>query len=183
MTNLAGKLLIAQPAIRTGHFTKSIILIAQHSKMGAWGVVVNKLARTISMKTIMETVGIEYHRDEAIYIGGPVEPNRVHVVHSLDWQSSGTMCVTDDIGITGDISVLAAISAGDGPEYYRAGIGLAVWSAGQIDGEMSGVAPWKPSHRWLTIDATVPLCLNNLGDEQWNNAIGHCIQQRVSELF
>ena len=183
MTNLAGKLLISQPAIQTGHFSKSVILVAQHSKVGAWGVVVNKIAKTITMKTIMETVGIEYHRDEAIYIGGPVETNRVHVVHSLDWSSSGTMCVTDEIGITGDVSVLAAISAGVGPEYYRAGIGLAVWSSGQLDGEMTGSAPWKSHHQWLTADGTIDLCLNGLGDDQWNNAVGHCIQQRVSEFF
>jgi putative transcriptional regulator len=181
--NLTGKIIIAQPAFYSGHFSKSIVLIAQHGEGGSWGVVLNRLARTVTMKEVMKAAGVEYHRDEAIYIGGPVEPTRIHVVHSLDWSSSGTMCINDEIGITGDLSILAAISAGEGPDYYRAGIGLAVWSAGQLDGEMKGQSPWKPEQRWLTTDATVNLCFNELGEEQWHNAIGHCIEERVSDLF
>ena len=181
--NLSGKIIVAQPAFYSGHFSKSVVLVAQHGTGGSWGVVLNRLARTVNMKEVMKAAGVEYHRDEAIYIGGPVEPTRVQIVHSLDWSSSSTMEINDEIGITGDLSVLAAISTGEGPDYYRAGIGLVVWSAGQLDGEMSGKAPWKPEQRWLTTDATVDLCFNTLGEEQWHNAIGYCIEKRVSNFF
>lgn len=180
---LTGKLLVAQPRHQDGHFAKTAVLVAQHSMSGAWGVVVNRAAKTVNMQAIMHAAGIEYDGNEVIYVGGPVEPTRVHVIHSLDWSSHSTLRITDTIGITGDVSVLAAISAGQGPELYRAGVGLAVWSAGQLEGEQSGIEPWTEKHQWLTTDATIELCLTGAGEEQWQRAINECVNQRIATLF
>lgn len=180
---LNGKILVAPPKHLEGHFSKTIVLIAQHSLSGAWGVVVNKQARTVNMQNIMNAAGIEYNGKEEIYVGGPVEPTRVQVVHSLDWHSQSTLRITDQIGITGDLSVLAAIAANDGPKFYRAGVGLAVWSAGQLDGEMSGKEPWTKGHQWLTTDANIELCLTGAGEEQWQRAIDDCINHQIANFF
>ena len=181
--SLAGKILVAPPKHLEGHFSKSIVLIAQHNMGGAWGVVVNRQAKTVNMQNIMNAAGIEYNGNEKIYVGGPVEPTRVQVVHSLDWHSSSTLRITDSIGITGDLSVLAAISANEGPKLYRAGVGLSVWSAGQLDGEMSGKEPWRKEHQWLTTNATLELCLSGAGEEQWQRAIDDCINHRIADFF
>ena len=181
--SLSGKILVAPPKHLEGHFSKTVVLVAQHGLTGAWGVVVNRQARTVNMQNIMNAAGIEYSGHEPIFVGGPVEPTRVQVVHSLDWHSSSTLRITDNIGITGDLSVLAAIAANEGPKLYRAGVGLAVWSAGQLDGEMSGKEPWRKEHQWLTNEATVELCLTGAGEEQWQRAIDECINQRIATLF
>jgi putative transcriptional regulator len=180
---LTGKLLVAPPRNNEGHFAKTTVLIAQHSVSGAWGVVMNRPAKTVTMQAIMSAAGIECATDEIIYVGGPVEPTRVHVVHTLDWESASTLKITGDLGITGDVSVLAAIAGGCGPRMYRAGVGLAVWSAGQLDGEMSGLEPWTASHQWLTTDASVELCLTGGGEEQWQRAINECVNERIATLF
>jgi putative transcriptional regulator len=180
---LSGKLLISQPKNNEGHFAKGVVLVAQHSISGAWGVVVNRPANTVNMSNIMMAAGIEYNGNETIYVGGPVEPTRVHVIHSMDWFSNSTLRITENIGITGDVSILAAIASGEGPRLYRAGVGLAVWSAGQLEGEQSGKAPWTPTHRWLTTDASIELCLTGSGEEQWQRAIDQCVNQRVASLF
>lgn len=180
---LPGQLLIAQPSNQDGHFSKSLVLVAQHSINGAWGVVVNKPAKTVNMTNIMSAAGIEYAGNEVVYTGGPVEPSRVQIIHTMDWFSSNTLKITDDIGITGDISILAAINAKEGPKLYRAGVGLAVWSAGQLEGEQSGLDPWTPAHRWLTTSATVELCLTGSGEEQWQRAIDACVNCKISTLF
>lgn len=181
--SLSGKILVAPPKHLEGHFSKTVVLVAQHGLTGAWGVVVNRQARTVNMQNIMNAAGIEYSGHEPIFVGGPVEPTRVQVVHSLDWHSTSTLRITDNIGITGDLSVLAAIAANEGPKLYRAGVGLAVWSAGQLDGEMSGKEPWRKEHQWLTNEATVELCLTGAGEEQWQRAIDECINQRIATLF
>jgi putative transcriptional regulator len=180
---LTGQLLVSQPRSKEGHFSRTSVLIAQHSLSGAWGVVVNRVAKTLTMQAIMAAAGIEYYGNEPIYVGGPVEPTRVHVIHSLDWSSNSTLQITEDLGITGDISVLAAISAGQGPQLYRAGIGLAVWSAGQLEGEQSGLDPWTTNHQWLTTSASIELCLTGAGEEQWQRAINQCVNQKISQLF
>lgn len=180
---LTGNLLIAPPRNKDGHFIKSLVLIAQHSSSGAWGVIVNRPAKTVNMQAIMSAARIEYSGSETIYVGGPVEATRVQVVHSLDWTSSSTLQINDELGITGDVSVLAAIAEGCGPSLYRAGVGLAVWSAGQLEGEQSGKDPWTPNHQWLTTPASVELCLAGTGEEQWQQAINQCVNQHVSNLF
>ena len=180
---LTGPLWVAQPRNKDNHFSKTMVLIAQHGASGAWGVIVNRPAKTLSMQNIMSAAGIEYYGKEPVYVGGPVEPTRVHVVHSLDWSSSNTLKISDDLGITGDISVLAAISQGQGPELYRAGIGLAVWAAGQLEGEQSGLEPWSPKHQWLTADSSIDLCLTGAGEEQWQRGINECVNQSISNFF
>ena len=180
---LNGQILVSQPKNLDHHFSKSVVLMAQHSITGAWGVIVNKPARTVTMQNIMIAAGIEYQGPELVYLGGPVESTRVHVIHTLDWSSPSTLKITDKIGITGDVSILSAISQGEGPKLYRAGVGLAVWSAGQLDGEQSGLDPWTASHRWLTAPATVDLCLTGAGEEQWQRSIDRCVSHRIADLF
>ena len=180
---LNGQLLIAQPRNQVGPFSKSVILIAQHGATGAWGVIVNRMATSIDMTNVMSAAGIDYPGNESVYIGGPVEPTRVHVIHTLDWSSPGTLRISDNIGITGDVSILAAISQGTGPTLYRAGVGLAVWSAGQLDGEQSGIIPWNENHKWLTTPATIELCLTGAGEDQWQDAINASVSKSVEDFF
>jgi len=181
--SLAGKILVAQPKNQSSHFAKSVILLAQHGINGAWGVMVNKEASSVDIKTVMSAAGIDYPGHASVYIGGPVEPTRVHIVHTMDWFSNSTLQIAPNLGITGDFSILSAISGNEGPLLWRAGIGLAAWSAGQLDGEQSGIAPWMPDHRWLTADATEEICLSGTGEEQWQRAISHCVNQKISTLF
>lgn len=181
--SLGGKILVSQPKNQSSHFSKSVILLAQHGVNGAWGVMVNKEASAVNISTVMSAAGIDYNGHEPVYIGGPVEPTRVHIVHTMDWSSASTLQIAPNLGITGDLGILSAIAGGDGPMMWRAGIGLAAWSAGQLDGEMSGIQPWSPDHVWLTADANEEICLSGTGEEQWQRAISHCVNQKISTLF
>jgi putative transcriptional regulator len=189
--SLAGNILVAQPKSTNGHFQKSVVLVAQHGPAGAWGVVCNKESHAIKMENIMAAAGVEFDlaewkrhgRPYPVYLGGPVEQTRVHVIHSMDWFAPSTIQITPDIGITGEMSVLAALAEDQGPKIWRAGVGLAVWSAGQLDGEQSGIAPWTPDHQWLTCAATTELVLTGGGDEQWQRAIDACVTNKIAELF
>lgn len=181
--SLSGQILVSQPKNLNPHFAKSIVLVVQHGVNGAWGVVVNKESNTLDVHAVMNAAGIDFKGNLKAYLGGPVEPARVHVVHSMDWFSSSTLQITPDLGITGDMSVLAAIAANEGPKLWRAGVGLAAWSAGQLEGEQSGISPWTPDHRWLVAPATPEICLTGSGEEQWQRAIGHCVNQKIADLF
>ena len=180
---LAGQILVSQPKNQVGPFSKSVVLIAEQGLTGAWGVIVNRPSSSVSMKDVMLAVGIESPSEEIVYIGGPVEPVRVQVIHTMDWFSPSTLKITDEIGITGDVSILSAISTGQGPRLYRAGVGLSVWSAGQLEGEQSGIDPWNESHKWLVAPANIELCLTGAGDEQWQRAINQCVNKRISDYF
>jgi putative transcriptional regulator len=181
--NLTGHILVAQPKGLESIFSKSVILVAKHGADGAWGVMVNKSTPKVTLDAVMSSTGISYTNPEPIYVGGPVEHNRVHVVHSLDWHVASTVMVTPEIGITSELSVMTAIAGGVGPKLYRACIGVSAWAAGQLEGEYKGLPPWKLEHRWLDAPATIESVFNNNNDEQWEKAIELVASNKIADWF
>jgi len=180
--NLTGHIIVMPPHGATeGIFTRSVVLIAQHKQDGAWGLVMNKINPKITLDKIMDSAGIDdYLYTDTVYYGGPVEASRVHIVHTLDWRGMTTIPITPEIGVTGDISVLAAISRGEGPRLFRTCVGLSCWSAGQLDGEFNGLPPWNTKHSWIDAPASVNAVFNLSGDDQWEQAIDIIATSKVS---
>ena len=182
--NLTGHILCSQPKCIDPYFARSVVVACAHNEKHSWGVIVNKQHPSITISDIMDSAGVQYHRDETpIYIGGPVEQGRVHVIHSLDWSGSSTVAVTPDIGITGDISVLAAIAGSSGPSLYRIVAGMCVWGPGQLDGEYKGLPPWKPEHRWLDAPANLEAVFDQNSDDQWQKSIEIVAKSVISTWF
>jgi putative transcriptional regulator len=174
--NYQGNLIIAQPRCLSNFFAKSTVLIGEHAHNGAWGVITNRVFSKLEsgLGTIMQQTGIEVSsmmEDHPLYVGGPLQTNQINVVHTLDWQSQSTRKITDQIGITSDLSVLVAIAGNQGPEQFRACVGICRWGEGQLEGEMAGLPPWLPEHRWLTAPATVENIFGYIEVYQWQNAI------------
>src|SRR3712207_7752152 len=53
--------------------------------------------------------------DAPVHLGGPVEPQRGFVLHSLDWGGQDTMDVDGRFALTNTVDVLRAIAEGKGP--------------------------------------------------------------------
>lgn len=181
--DLSGHIIVAQPNSADPYFSKSVVVIARHTPSGAWGLMVNKPTVKITLDQIMQQTGIISDKTDKIYVGGPVDNNRVYILHTLDWQSTTTMHITKDIGVTTDISVLAAISADQGPALFRTCLGLSSWGPGQLDNECLGTLPWKKSDSWLYAPATVETAFHLTGDLQWNQSIEYVAKTAISTWF
>jgi putative transcriptional regulator len=179
-SNLAGSILVSQPKCEDPYFSKSVIIIGKHGPQGAWGLMTNKITNSITLDQVMKSVGIMSNKQDKVYIGGPVDTNRVHILHSIDWMASSTIQISPEIGITSDISVLAAISQDQGPALYRACIGMSGWGPGQLDGELRGEHPWKTSNRWLDAPATIESVFHLHDDEQWQQCIDIVAKNKIS---
>jgi len=178
--SLAGHIIVAHPKLEEPYFSKSVIILSKHYQGGAWGLMVNKPAPKTTIDQIMQSVGIMSKKQDRIYIGGPVDTHRVFVLHSLDWRASTTMKVSEDIGISNDISVLAAIADGVGPALYRACVGHCGWAPGQLDGELAGEIPWQHNTRWLDIPATIESVFNLNEEDQWQQGIELVAQNKIA---
>ena len=141
---------------------------------------VNKPTKSLTLENIMTAVGIESRKQDKVFLGGPIETHRVNIVHSLDWSSLSTIRINKDIGITNDISVLAAIQEGFGPALYRTCLGLAVWADGQLEAECNGEPPWRQEDRWLYAPANLESVFNLTNDEQWQSCIEIVAKNQVS---
>jgi putative transcriptional regulator len=153
---LSGTLLLSMPGIGDPRFERSVIAMCLHDEDGALGLVVNNPAPGLTVRTLMQQLDIDpgvTADDVLVMNGGPVEPGRGFVLHSADYQSQGTIMVTDPTGpvwgLTATLDVLKDIARGRGPARWLAALGYTGWSAGQLDGEMTRhgwhVAPGNPA--------------------------------------
>jgi putative transcriptional regulator len=181
--DLSGHIIVSQPNSADPYFSNSVIIVAKHTPTGAWGLMINKPTTKITLDQIMRQTGILSDKLDKIYVGGPVDTNRVYILHTLDWHSSTTMKITKDIGITTDISILSAISVDQGPALFRTCLGLTSWGAKQLDNECSGNLPWKKSDSWLYAPAMIQTTFHLTSDDQWKQGIDYVAKTAISKWF
>ncbi|MGV8952041.1 MAG: YqgE/AlgH family protein [Cypionkella sp.] len=165
---LVGKLLVAMPAMADPRFEHSVILLCAHSDDGAMGLIVNKPARDMSFAGLLDHLNIPKSpegRDIVVHFGGPVDRGRGFVLHSADYQSSGTtMTVAGGFGMTATLDVLEALAQGAGPNNALLALGYTGWGPGQLESEIA-------RNDWLTVDCNAALIFSTADGEKWTGAL------------
>jgi putative transcriptional regulator len=121
-------LLIAAPSL-FDYFRRSVILVLEHTKEGAMGVVLNRASEA----EVAETVPVlaELVGDRAVVrVGGPVSPEAVVALGEFDDPSEASTQVVGTVGVVDP----------DGPRSslrrVRVYAGYAGWGQGQLEGEI-----------------------------------------------
>ena len=164
---IAGKCLVAMPAINDPNFARTVIYVCAHSPEGAMGLVLNRPISQVSFPDVLEQLGIESTprcQDICVHFGGPVESARGFVLHTSEYHQAATLTVDSEIALTATTDVLQAIAAGEGPRASLMALGYAGWSAGQLDTELKDNA-------WLTVDADEALLFGEESERKWEKAI------------
>jgi putative transcriptional regulator len=161
------QLLIAMPGLQTDGFYRSVIYLCAHSPAGAMGIVINQKLPEINFKDLLVQLSLphsEVRMDPVVHFGGPVESGRGFVLHSTDFVREDTVCINNNIGITGTVDILRAISEGAGPQRSIFALGYAGWGPGQLDAEMQ-------ANNWLTVPADDELIFNTDLSCKWEKAL------------
>jgi putative transcriptional regulator len=182
--NYQGYLLASHPRRLDALLRRSVVLVLDHDKTGAIGLQINNpFTNDVTFRTVMENVNMSVSIDQPLYNGGQESINRIHVVHSLDWYSPTTSKITDKIGVSNDLSVLAAISQNEGPEYYRVCAGFTKWSPQHLEGELIGQSPWTVNHSWSFAPATYENVFGADDIDQWHSVIDESNRLQISSWF
>ena len=183
--DLTGQLLVAIPNTAHTAYSRGIMLVTSHWPSGSSMCMINKpySDNGFNVTQVMKSSGVECISKNPVFHGGPDEPGRIQFVHSLDWQCPSTKVVSKEIGVTQEVSILAAIADDEGPDYWRCISGHRVGHHGQIEGELAGFDPWIPQHRWLIIPATIENVFGCIGDQQWLKAIETSSKIEVASWF
>lgn len=178
-TNYFGYLLAAHPKRPYDLLNNSVMLIFKHEKSGALGLQINKpFTNGASLNSVMENLGMEStFVDDPLYFGGENNGNRVYIVHTLDWFTSSTLKFNDSIGLSGDLSILTALSKGEGPSQYRAIAGYNLWNSGELEYEINSS---DITISWSQIPATSELIFDSNSHDQWRNVISESSKLQVS---
>lgn len=163
---LSGQLLLSMPGIGDRRFDRVVIALSLHDEDGALGVIVNRRHRDVTLRDLMEQLDVEpggTPLDAPVYVGGPVEPGRGFVLHSLDYGGQGTIQVGDRWALTSTIDVLRAIAAGSGPERWLVALGYSGWAGGQLENELL-------HHGWQVAPGDPDLLFDAPADQRWPRA-------------
>lgn len=164
-----GNLLIASAQIQDPRFYHAVVLILQHTKDGAFGIVINHKLATEKIAALLAASGDDDKTVEGsipVFSGGPVQPELGFVVHSADYRTGDTMLVDGKVAMTASKEALKDIGHGKGPKKYFFAFGYAGWGAGQLEGEIA-------RNDWFTASEDSALVFDDDRDTVWDKALAH----------
>jgi len=165
-TSFAGQLLIASPAMGKP-FEHAVILVAQHSRDGALGIVINHPLDSRPIARVLEALGADatgVTGSIRIFLGGPVGPDTAFVLYSADYHGAGTIDIDGRVALSSAAGMLRDIGLGKGPRQSLVAFGYAGWAPSQLDDEIKGGA-------WITVPENPALVFDDDRAKVWTDAL------------
>jgi putative AlgH/UPF0301 family transcriptional regulator len=178
-----GHLLLANPNNPKNELAKSVVMLVTHTPNIAVGLQLNNPHEDLTIGRISKNIGIDHEGDQPIYFGGQVNTHKIHILHSMDWCGLSTVELAPNIGLTNDISVLAAMARSEGPSKFRACAGYWLWESGKLDNELYNDQIEMNSYRWELIQATEELVFDCDPYYQWQTCIEAVAKKKFSQWF
>ena len=169
-----GKLLIAGADLFDPNFRRAILLIADHDEEGAVGVILNRPS-DVTVEEAAPELGHLVGPDEALYLGGPVQPRAAVVVAEFDDPGRASLLAFGSVGFL----TAGAPESMDGIRRARVFAGYAGWGPGQLDAEME-------QGSWLTEDALADDVFSSEPEQLWTTVVrrkGHAFQLLTTMPF
>jgi putative transcriptional regulator len=141
---LARHLLVAVPQLVDPNFVRSVVLIVDHSKQGAFGLVLNNRLPT-PLGEMAAAIGLRWAGDpeQTVGLGGPVEPSRGFILHDQTAWDPLAEAITPAVFLTTSLDAVREAAGDATPRLGGAGahvlalLGYAGWGEGQLEAEMA----------------------------------------------
>ena len=167
MNSLKNQILIAMPHMTDPYFGKAVVLMCDHSKEGAMGLVVNRPISDPDLKKMFTDVYPGGKRilkkNSFVYFGGPVMIDRGLVLHTPELSVKATVRVSDDFALTAHKEILETLDKDIAASSYKLAIGHAGWTGGQLESEIE-------NGDWLIQDTTKDFIFNTPDELMWSQA-------------
>jgi hypothetical protein len=157
-TSFAGQLLIASPDLRQPAFDHAVILLARHSRGGAVGIVINRMAEKRPIAGLLAAFGADASGvtdSVRVFVGGPVEPGAGFVLHSAEYHRPETLDIDGRVALTIAPDVLGDIGRPAPCLRHRPRRGLDR-GARALQGRPLGGGITSPEGRWNHAAAPLP---------------------------
>lgn len=133
-----GRVLISEPLLSDTYFKRSVVIVTEYSEQGAVGFVLNKPI-DIPLNDVLDDFP---NFDAKVYIGGPVEKDTIHFLHTLGEVVPNSVHVIDNIYWGGDFDTLKDLVAVGivKSDQVRFFLGYSGWNPKQLDEEIENNA-------------------------------------------
>ncbi len=165
--SLAGQLLVAAPEMGDPRFRQTVILMVQHGRDGALGIVLNRPVNEMPVAKLLEGLGLDAKGSDGqvrLFAGGPVQPQVGFIVHSADYHRTGTVDIDGRVAMTTSPEVLRDIGHHEGPRQSLVAFGYAGWGPGQLEGELA-------MGGWFTVPEDPKLVFDVDRDKLWDETM------------
>ncbi len=162
-------MLLAMPGMEDQNFDHAAIALCVHDAEGALGLDLANEVPGVSLSDLMKGLDIEAEGldDVPVMCGGPVDPQRGFVLHSLDWAGQDSLSVGAHWALSGSLDVLKAIAEARGPSTYIVALGYSGWGAGQLEQEMT-------RHGWF-LGEDIPATIASIAPQKrWSHCFSTC---------
>lgn len=165
---IGGQLLVATPAMTDSRFKQAVIYMCMHNEEGALGLVLNKALASPTPAELFQQLDIDPPTESDMRYtiwGGPVEPERGFVLHSLDYKREDTASVGGDrFGLTASLEILRDMARGAGPAKSILALGHSGWGPGQLDRELQ-------DNGWFVVPSDDALIFDGDYDGKWARSL------------
>jgi putative transcriptional regulator len=144
--NVKGKFLLAIPGLPDPNFAQTVTCMCEHNEAGALGFIVNKVHPLLTGRELFEDLEIKCDKSVdklEIFLGGPVQPSGVFVLHGPPFEWNESLKVSEWLALSNSRDILEAIALQKGPKSFMIVLGCAGWGPMQLDAELHDAA-------WLT---------------------------------
>jgi putative transcriptional regulator len=165
-SSLSGQLLIASPRMREP-FDHAVILLAQHSRDGALGIIINHPIDSRPIAEVLKALGADatgIKNSVRVFLGGPVNPNIAFVIHSADYRRDDTVDIDGRVALTDAAEVLHDIGLGKGPGKSLVALGYAGWAPSQLEDEIASGA-------WIAVPENPAMVFDDDRNRLWADAL------------
>lgn len=131
---IAGRILISVPFLQDFYFRRSVVLLADHSEEGSFGLIINKPVDVRLSDIASEFEGFE----SPVYLGGPVKTDSLFFIHTRPDLIAEGVPILEGLYWGGNIETVRDLIRGNrlGKDEIRFFVGYSGWSAKQLDREL-----------------------------------------------
>jgi putative transcriptional regulator len=157
-----GKVLVSEPFMNDYYFKRAVVLLADHSDDGSFGIIMNKPLRLHIQDVYPDIKGFQ----AKIYLGGPVNNDRFFFTHTVGNQIEGSIKIMDGLFWGGNINqIKAQIAKGElRQDQIRFYLGYSGWSPNQLTDELK-------RNSWLVGKFNSAFLLQNQPEDLWKKAV------------
>ena len=162
--------LVATEKMKDPRFKNTVIIMLENDERGARGLVINKPLASIPLGSLIYKSRNStnkqkelYNVNIPVYWGGPVNENKILILHSREYKNETTINFKN-VSISTDYNILFEIADNKGPKKNLVILGISSWDEGQLEGEME-------REHWTLSDVNTDLVFEMDNSKKWLNAI------------
>lgn len=161
---LAPVLLVSMPQMLDPNFAKTVVLLAEYTAQGAFGLVLNRRMDEPAMSLVTADEPLHIHPGMYLYTGGPVEPTRAWILTEKNDLDDDALEVIPGVYLSASPTLVRRTLESEPDAATRMVVGYAGWGAGQLDVELA-------QGSWLMAPVQPDLIFKTSADTMWETAI------------